>query len=298
MIKTFPEFTPLDAELRNEVTKICSRFEPYSDFNFTSLLCWDTDGSTSVSLLRGNLVLRMPDYISGEHIYSFIGDKSVDDCLIDILKVAQRLELVPDNTINEIQHPERFIIEEDLDQADYIYSLSDHATLGGGHFKAKRKILSRFLKTYGEDLVAHKIILSNHATREQIINAFDLWASQKTILNSEDAQERKALLRLLKYSSEVDIKGYLITINNKVAGFSITEVLDDDFAIYHFQKTLHKYHGSDIYLTKISSEQLKNLGCKYINWEQDLGIGGLRDSKRGYRPIYMLKKYSIELDAV
>ncbi len=297
MIKTFPDFTPLDAKLRSEITKICSQFEPYSDFNFTSLLCWDTDGSTSVSLLEGNLVIRLPDYLSGKPVYSIIGENNIDGCISELLKVAKHLELVPESTVKKIQNPESYLIKEDLDQFDYIYSLADHATLAGGRFKTKRKLLARYLNTYGNATVISEVRLDDPFIKEQVESTFDRWASQKSA-DGSDKQERKALLRLLQFSDELKIKGYLVTVAGKVAGFSITEVVDAEFAIYHFQKTLREYPHLDIYLTKISSEQLREHGCTYINWEQDLGIEGLRSSKQGYQPAYTLKKYSISFAEV
>ena len=46
----------------------------------------------------------------------------------------------------------------------------------------------------------------------------------------------------------------------------------------------------------INNEFVKNewSSFKYINREEDMGIGGLRKAKQSYRPHHMVKKYICE----
>lgn len=295
LIPTFPKFSPLTIDTKKDVEHLTKQFEPYSDFNFTSLLCWNTDGSTSVSHLNNNLIVKFPDYVTNEPVYTFIGSDVVTQSLTTILKTVGKLELVPESVIEHIEQPELFKIEEDEDQFDYIYSTAHHADLAGGHFKNKRKLLGRFIRKHGHNTSAEEIDLRNPATREHIEAIFEKWVLQKATSKSEADQERIALKRLVEFSEHLDISGHIVRIDGEPAGFSITESLGNKFAIYHFQKTLKDYDFLDIHLTRISSEQLFKNGAHYINWEQDLGIPGLRQAKTNYKPIRMLKKYSIEL---
>lgn len=295
MIATFPSFSNLTIETRADIEAFTKTFEPYSDFNFTSLLCWNINDSTAVSNCNGNLVIRFPDYLSGEPIYTFIGNENVTDTLLTILGTVNRLELVPESAIHHIDTPELFVIKEDTDQFDYIYSTEDHARLQGGRFKSKRKLLGRFIRNHGHRTIAEEINFQDPKTTERIQHIFDEWAQQKNTSQNEAAQERIALKRLIEHAHHFDLSGHIVHIDEKSVGFSVTEVLENEFAIYHFQKTLKDYEFLDIHLTRISSEHLFRKGAKYINWEQDLGIPGLRHAKTNYKPVRMLKKYSIEL---
>lgn len=295
MIAEFPTFTPLTIEVKEDVESITRRFEPYSDFNFTSLLCWNTDGSTSVSRLKKNLIVTFPDYVTNKPVYTFIGNDEVTTCITEVLKIVKKLELVPESVVEKIDQPEQFIIKEDENQFDYVYSTSHHAELAGSHFKNKRKLLGRFIRKHGHNTSVEEVDLNDPATGKHIKAVFELWAKQKNTDQSSADQERKALERLVEFSEYLSVSGHIVMIDSEPAGFSITESLGNKHAIYHFQKTLKDYDFLDIHLTRISSEQLFRNGAHFINWEQDLGIPGLRQAKTNYRPVRMLKKYSIEL---
>lgn len=295
MIAKFPLFTPLTLEVKADVERLTARFEPYSDFNFTSLLCWNTDGSTSVSEINDNLVVKFPDYITGKPIYTFIGNNDVDESITTVLKTVGRLELVPESVIEEIDKPDAYTIAEDTDQFDYVYSLAHHSSLSGGHFKSKRKMLGRFVRKHGHETTVKEIDLNDPKVAEQVKLIFDTWAKQKNTSESDVKQEREALERLVDFSESLNISGHIVSVGGEPAGFSVTEILDNNFAIYHFHKTLHEYDALDVHLTRLTSEQLYNRGAEHINWEQDLGIPGLRAAKSSYKPVKMLKKYSVEL---
>jgi len=73
MIPTFPKFKSLELSDRAEVERFTSRHPPYSDYNFTSLWCWDIYERVLLSQLDGNLIVRFTDDATGEPFYSFFG---------------------------------------------------------------------------------------------------------------------------------------------------------------------------------------------------------------------------------
>jgi hypothetical protein len=44
----------------------------------------------------------------------------------------------------------------------------------------------------------------------------------------------------------------------------------------------------------LAFKKLRALGCEFINFEQDMGIAGLKQAKRLWRPVKYLKKYTIK----
>src|SRR3989344_1313301 len=104
MIPTFPKFKNLELGDRADIESLTKKFQPYSDYNFTSLWCWDTYGQIQVSKLHGNLVIRFTDYLTGEPFYSFMGTIDVDHTVSELLKLSHNqslttaLRLIPEES--------------------------------------------------------------------------------------------------------------------------------------------------------------------------------------------------------
>jgi hypothetical protein len=84
-----------------------------------------------------------------------------------------------------------------------------------------------------------------------------------------------------------------LQIKGRLAGFSIHEILDQQFAITHFEKALPIHRNAYLPLINKAAADLVGNSCKYVNWEQDLGLEGLRKSKQSYQPVKFLKKYIV-----
>jgi hypothetical protein len=291
MIAQFPQFTSLTQNSRSDIDSITSQFAPYSDFNFTSLFCWDTNDSVEVSNLDGNLVVKMPDYITGEPIYSFIGSHNVNQACQTLLEnVDGSLRLVPE-VIAEQLHD--FNVTEDRDSFDYVYDVHQMAILEGSSLKWKRKRYRRFERDH-ENISFKAVSLLEPTTQSAIRELFKAWAHERNKFNDDIVAERTAIERLLQYADLfTQVQATLLYVDGKLVGFSLNELLGKSYAVCHFHKTLFMYENADIYFSCRIAQELEKLGCKCINWEQDLGIPGLRTLKLSYDPIFFLKKCTI-----
>lgn len=295
MIPSYPKFVPLNISHKNIVNDITASLDLYSDFDFTSLFCWSAGGTTEVSILNGNLVVRMPDYLSGEPIYTLNGDNEIDKSLNELLHMTKEIELVPEPVVKSIKNKGLFAIKEDINHFDYIYSLEDHANFKGKNFKSKRNKMSRFVTRHGSDITLNEINFEDPVDIREIKEVFLNWAAERAKRPQEIAQESDVIDKFIKYSENFHLCGLKLSIGGKAVGFSIVEMPRQNFAIYHFQKVLDSSGvGTDVYLTNQTSKLLLKMGCKYINWEQDLGITGLRLSKSNYQPIKFLKKFKVQ----
>lgn len=295
MISDFPKFTKLDISHKKDIKLITTKFDPYSDFNFTSLFVWDTKDNTSISNLNGNLVIRMPDYISGKNIYSILGNSKIDESIHELLKTTRILDMVPEVVVDSISKKSDFNIEQNVDQFDYIYRISELARLPGGRYRGKRKRISKFLRENIDSMSLRKIRFSDKSDITIIKQLFYEWVieRERTVLETES--EGLALNRMLANASELNLMGLLIYIDGLCVGYSINEILDDDYAICHFQKTKLRFEYIDIFFSSLVAKELHHYGCINTNWEQDLGIQGLRELKESYLPERYLKKYTIAL---
>lgn len=294
-IPEFPKFAKLTLEHRDDITRITSKYPPYSDFNFSSLFSWDINGTTSVSMLKGNLVVQLDDYITGEVTYSLLGSEDVDNCFDDMRALTTTLKLVPETTVANLDNYDRFEITRDRDSYDYIFSIPEHASLLGKQYKGRRNKLHRLSRHYAERITVEQINFKHTDTRDKLQAIFSQWAEGKNRTSEEVQNEYSAVQRAITYANYLGLEGLFLRIDGEYIGFSVVEVLSNGYGIYHFQKTLVDHQNLDAYLTNAQAMELAEKGVSLINWEQDLGIEGLRHLKTSYFPYDFLRKFEVKL---
>lgn len=302
MIPDFPDFRKLEQEDGREIIELTKSFPPYSDYNFTSLWCWDTRGEIRLSKLHDNLVVRFSDYITGEGFYSFFGlnkpnetaekllEKSVQDGLSDVLR------LVPETSIEGLDL-EKFTAKEELGSFDYVFNIKALCAYKDAAFATKRNLVNRLLRKY-PDTEARRIDLSSSSSADEIITLFRKWESNKSVSAGEEVDfehEEKALSRIFLLKNISEMIGVGVYVDSKLSAFSINEVLGGEFCISHFAKADNFSAGLYAFLMRETAKQLDRTGKSLLNYEQDLDLPELRLSKTSFRPCAFLRKYGIRL---
>lgn len=301
MIPQFPIFKKISTEDRKDVESFTHKYEPYSDFNFTSLWSWDTNDERMISQLNDNLVVIFTDYESNEQSLSFLGNNKPKETaheLINytkILKISPILNFIPEESINGINDV-NLKIEEDKDNFDYIYSIYELFLLKGIKYKEKRHSSDRFFRDHPEAIF--EVNKFNELKVSKLIRSvFENWKNKKILDNkiyNSDCEE-KTISRLLDTAKYHELIVSSIFLGNQMIGFSIDEVLPNNYVMSHFFKADNSYKGIYDFLNKKVAEYLISRGATLWNWEQDLGLTNLRKSKLSYRPINFLRKYKISL---
>lgn len=299
MIPQFPTLRKLDIGDRQTIGKMISEFPPYSDFNFLSLWSYNTENDLQISLCRGNLVILMRDYISNEPIFTFIGVKFVKETVRDIfeelkkLSRSQLIKLVPEVTVLQIEDGHDFTVAEDRDNFDYVYSVNNLVELKGGEMHKIKNYVNRFKALYPHVKVK-KMDLADMMAEVEIMSVFDEWKKNKG-QDQEAEHERIAVVRTLKSAKELDnILAIGLFDADKLIGFMISDMGNNGYAQSHFSKACtSRYHGIFPFIYHSLAVQLSGMGYKYMNFEQDLGIPGLRRAKEQMKPVLYLKKYVI-----
>lgn len=289
----FPKFSKITAEDKKKIEEITSKFEPYSDFNFMSMYGWDTNESAYFSILNENLIIKIPDYITSEPTYSVIGKVDIDTTLMELLRLTDTLRFVPEVVVKNISNSDQFSIVEDRMHFDYVYSLQELSDVSGKNYGKIRNKISQFAATYPN----HTSAVLDTIAKEQaddFLQLFSRWAMESTQTKEEVRNEEMAIRRFLDSGLLYDLVVVVVYVEGELAGFSINEILPGgENALCHFQKSLRSFRNIDAALSHITSKTLRDMGCIYTNWEQDLDIAGLVQMKKSYHPVKYMKKYQI-----
>ena len=299
MIPQFPRFKKLELLDKEEIERFTRKFPPYSDFNFVSLYSWNTEVETEISTLNQNLVVKFQNYTSDDIFYSFIGNTDVIKTSKTLLDHAERegilteLLLIPEHTVkNEKKIHDRFLVRDDRDNFDYIYSINDLVQLRGKNYYNKANHLRNFYRHH-PNCTVETIDITKRSIGQQMIEVFFTWEKGKNKNRQDTQRELKALERLISNAADFNLVGIGIYLNNRLIGFAIGEIEHNNYATFHFLKGDPVYKEIFVALYNQLAVNLQKKGIEYLNNEQDLGIEGLRQAKMEWRPVSFLKKYII-----
>lgn len=299
MIPLFPRFKKLDLEDKEFMQEYVREFPPYSDFNFVSLYSYNTLDSAEISLLNNNLVIKFSDYTTNEFFCTFIGRDTIIETVRTLLNYAEsnnllpKLQLIPHAIAEElIKVNDDFFITEDIDNFDYVLSTDDISNLIGNKYGPKRNFVNRFKRLYPEQKTI-PIDLADEDIQRQIIELFYFWEKKNNKRREETETELIAIKRLLAACNHFELLPFGVYYNNELIAFSIEEVVHKGYGMIHFEKANTDFIGIYQYLKNRTALEFKEKNVHYINYEQDLGIEGLRKAKLSWYPIHYLKKYII-----
>jgi len=297
MIPQFPKFKPIELSDKEEVEGFNDKFPPYSDFNFISLWSWNLKGEMKLSILNENLVVHFTDYLSGDSFYSFLGDKKVDETASALLdfsvkkKFRSKLHLIPEVVASKLDK-NKFIVEEDRDNFDYIYDANLLAEYKGGEFTEKRRNVNLFLRNFPNSQT-ESLDFNNPKTELDILKLDEEWLKDKLKKDSDYQYNQNESIAIDNFfqSKIKNSVGVGIFYDKKLIGYSISEILPNGYSISHFLKADTHFKGIYDYVSKESAKKLRDKGVSFINYEQDLGIKGLRQAKSSFKPVNFLKKF-------
>lgn len=180
--------------------------------------------------------------------------------------------------------PDKFNFTEQRDYEDYIYLAENLIELKGKKYHSKRNFVNRFLKEY-EGRWKYEDI-----SKDNIREIFDFhleWGGLRDCSHEEDfLSETCAISRALKSFDELNLKGGLIKLDEKIIAFTLGSKSHDDMFIVHIEKANPDIAGSyQMINQQFAIRHFENI--TYVNREEDLGIEGLRKAKLSYYPVKM-----------
>lgn len=267
-----------------------------SDNTFGNIFFWKN--STKIKILNyKNFILRCYEDKVPKYRFPFGSGKLKE--AIELLRKDSEIRNInlifggiteeEKNMLEELM-PNKFEFIEEESREDYIYNTVDLINLNGKKYHSKRNHISKFKKTYNWKYA--DITEENIGYCKKFIN---IWIEKNLSNKSNDILEEKiAIHKALDNFSYFDLLGGIILVDDKIVALTIAEKINEKVVDVHFEKAFTEYDG--IYAMINNEFAKRSLGSfKYINREEDLGIEGLRKSKKSYHPFIILKRYEARL---
>lgn len=304
MITEFPQFKRLTLEDNEAIEAHTRAFPAYSDYNFTSLWAWDFDGTHELSLLNGNLVIKFTDYLTREPFLSFLGTNEPQRTVQTLLEFSvsiglpPELHLMPESSTRDIA-PDCFSIVEDPANFDYVYLAANISAMNGGPYKSKRRAARAFEAEF-EDRSFSVMPLGDPAAQHAIRSITQSWLALRDDAGEERgiSHEVQALEKAFELARGRSLLVGILATNGEPTSFTLEEICNGRTSIAHFGKTARRITGENECLMREMASYLVRREVAYLNWEEDLGVESLRESKLSFRPVDFLRKFTItQLDA-
>ncbi|MDP1880406.1 MAG: phosphatidylglycerol lysyltransferase domain-containing protein [Parachlamydiaceae bacterium] len=172
-------------------------------------------------------------------------------------------------------------------ESDYLYQALKLAYYPGRHLGKKRNLVQQLFDHY--DVKSEPLTNQNAQDAKKVLEAWE-----KELANPEISNDFTMCLEAFELLDQLNLGGRIIYADSNPVGFVIGEWLNEDCYSMHFGKALKNVKGSYQYLDQSFAGSIDRPNS-WINFEQDLNIPSLRESKMSYLPDKILKKWRVKL---
>lgn len=306
MIPQFPKWKAVDLDDREDLSQLALPFIPNADLSCALLWAWNREQNIKASRLNSHLLLRLWNPSTGMPCYAFAGNggDEVNATAATLLDAAAELDrpslrMIPEQVARRLD-PDRFVVVNDPDVADYLVSAPSFAELNGPAYTWKRRSCTRFERDFSPTV--SPLDLTDPNTQRAVLDISEKWhadklrAGKQMDLNSPwgVGDDRVALERMMSKSAELNVIGLGVHIEGRLSAFALTELLPSAYAIVHFIKSESSCQGIQDFIFREMARQLWQVHHRaVINFEEDGGSEGLRKYKESLRPFAYLHKYTV-----
>ena len=287
-LPAYPDTRPLTLADRPWLTGLCRARQPViAEFSFANLFLFRRIHQYRLTSVADAPVLLGTGY-DGAHYFlpPLAGKRSA--AARQLLAAGLTLFGADDRFLAELAPAADWQVEADRDNFDYLYRRSDLADLPGKAFHKKKNRINYFT-------ARHQFTVEVFGPQHRD-GALALLAEWQRVHAAEEsrslAAEIEATKEGIELAGELGLQGVTIMVAGQVAAFAMGEQLSDDTFVCHFEKAAPFSEGL---AQLVNREFCRSLPpeCAYVNREQDLGIGGLREAKTSYHPVELVRKYRV-----
>jgi len=186
---------------------------------------------------------------------------------------------IPDEWLKNFEGMKRYERAEDR---DYLFRRETLEGLPGRHRSGQRNQIAQFERD-------HPFAKVHPLEEEQFPLVLGLLDEWELLVPEGDAKNAR---EALKYMDAFDLEGIMLEDGNEAAGFLIFSVQNSETLLLHFAKSLPRFKGAFPYLIRSLA---RATSYPWINFEQDLGIEGIRKEKESLVPDLLKKKWWVSV---
>lgn len=187
-------------------------------------------------------------------------------------------------------HPLTESIHYTEDDSDYVYDIAEFLNLEGGKNAKKRRDINKTTTTY--DNIQIRTIRDFKTEKATILQIIDKWCDDYDCEKCMYGCEKVMIENILNSDLVKRLYGAIMYIDDKPEMFAISQIIGDTCYLY-FKKSTDRLAGTFYYFEYHFLQPVKNL--KYVNFEEDMGLPGLREYKRRRHPAFMVNKYEVRI---
>ncbi len=282
-------FKAVDFEGFSPIAKAIGEFPSiFCDHTPYVILAWQKYYNSAFAVIKGHPILCHT--VDKKHCYAPL-TSNVTDAATALLDNADSicLSLLTEEQVKCLCEKFRVSdIECDEGWADYIYLHSDLASFKGKRFSGQRNHINKFLSSCKE-WSYEEISKSN---LREVLEFYKELTADTAGMDETALYEKKWLTEYLSgYFYRLSMSGGLIRADGKIVSFAFGEVIRNTLYV-HVEKARRDIPGA---YQMIVREFAAHNPAELINREEDMGIEGLRTSKRSYHPIRLEKKYKLRV---
>lgn len=263
------------------------------EYNFSNNMAWRRLYDTKICRYKDFYISRSMKY--GMRFTFPAGSGDYRDLFSVLKKEAEEsgcpltVSSISDENVKLLEELFAGQFEVSCDEADcdYIYETEKLKTLPGRKYHQKRNHLARFYENNWE-----YSDMTEKDFDECIEFAVKGYNDNQAYDDESSVAEQFAINTFMNYFGELGLKGGVIRVDGRVEGFTIGDGINSDTFDIHIEKANASIQGAYAAINNEFAKSAVN-GYTYINREEDLGLEGLRKSKRSYHPAFLLRKNTV-----
>jgi hypothetical protein len=295
-LPAFPDFAPLDISHRGTIDGALAAEQPeVSELNFAEIFAWHSVRQTRISELDSALCLFITRH-GKRCFYPLLRAREPAATMRRMLLWLREqgeegfVYGLTGRQATDAAATSELLVEEDPDNADYVYRTQDLIHLPGRKYDGKRNHIRNFMRSYD---FAYAAI--DPRTLPEVVDFQRRWFAGRgrTDLPGLAAEDR-AVHELLRHYPDLPVTGATIRVDGRIEAFAIGSQLNQDTALVIAEKANSEIRGLYQAMNQMFCQ---NALARYtwVNREQDAGDAGLRRAKLSYCPHHMVAKYRVRL---